>query len=676
MTLQKVALKRNQRPFVAMTGAGVRRKCASGNGAAADGECAACRQKREAVLQRVVVNATPVNDAPVIHDGSRSAARPLDADTRAFMEPRFGHDFGHVRIHTDAEAAASAKAVNARAYTIGDHVTFAAGAYQPARETGRRLLAHELVHVVQQQHVPAVGKEPSVRVGAPDDPAEREADRAADLLVGQDCPRALSAPRYNFLAPSVPTLQRDPAETQVRVDATGYTTINQLPQGKGGSGAVVYEYSAHAKNAPADKDITKPGSPFNISLPLLVYPPAVLDPPKVDLFVFFHGMRADYGEGGSQGSEPIAIWTHLKEAVAGTNRLGIAPQAPKTWRLWDTKVDDPDNKGKKKTERVWDPATAQWDEALANVGFDGLIKIALDRLSRDLKLSPPLVPGEIHVAGHSAGGIGITEATNRDAGAKTYGDLVQDVTLQDAGYSARLDHVMDWFLEGSPGKTVRVLLSQDQGGPPKSAGATRSVLTQWFNVEKINKIIDTKKKSDTLKAEPVTVPDPKDQKPRPGGFVLESQLVVKNKKTGGTQGTMVAFFAPGGGSTDPSGKFHPGGHYETATASMGAAAGAGPKTTGDFLGEAKPGTYRVISKSAAVFEDADLSKPMKRTSAGTGGTSEIVFLPRDTIVEVVVLQIEKPEKETARYVARIKTNGVEGWTSLTSLAQATAPMKN
>ena len=303
--------------------------------------------------------------------------------------------------------------------------------------------------------------------------------------------------------------------------------------------------------------------PFDITLPLLVYPPAILDPAKVDLFVFFHGMRADYGEGKEkQGSEPIALWTHLQEAVAGTDRLGIAPQAPATWRIWKEK---------------WEPATAQWHEALANTGFDGLVKIALDGLKRDLGLSTPLVPGEIHVAGHSAGGLGIIGATSRGAGAKAYGDMVQDVTLQDASYGFAWRPLMDWFLEGSPGKTVRVLISQKVGGTPASPGDTRSALINWFNVEKINEIIATKKKSDTLKAESVGVPDPKDQKPRPGGFVLESQLIVKNLKTGATQGTMVAFFAPGGG------------HYETTTASMGAAAAAGPKTTTDFLGETKTG---------------------------------------------------------------------------------------
>ena len=79
-----------------------------------------------------------------------SPGRPLDESARAFMEPRFGHDFGDVRIHADDQAARSARSVDALAYTVDHHVVFGAGAYDAASESGRRLLAHELAHVVQQ----------------------------------------------------------------------------------------------------------------------------------------------------------------------------------------------------------------------------------------------------------------------------------------------------------------------------------------------------------------------------------------------------------------------------------------------------------------------------------------------------------------------------------------------
>ena len=87
---------------------------------------------------------------PIVHDAIRSPGQPLDVETRAFMEPRFGHDFSNVRIHTDAKAAESARAVNAFAYTVGSDVVFGKGHYAPETATGKRLIAHELTHVVQQ----------------------------------------------------------------------------------------------------------------------------------------------------------------------------------------------------------------------------------------------------------------------------------------------------------------------------------------------------------------------------------------------------------------------------------------------------------------------------------------------------------------------------------------------
>ncbi len=72
------------------------------------------------------------------------------------MEPRFGHDCGSVRVHTDARAAESAQAVNALAYTVGNGIVFDAGEYAPATPDGQRLLAHELAHVVQQERGPVV----------------------------------------------------------------------------------------------------------------------------------------------------------------------------------------------------------------------------------------------------------------------------------------------------------------------------------------------------------------------------------------------------------------------------------------------------------------------------------------------------------------------------------------
>jgi len=83
-------------------------------------------------------------------EGLRGGGEPLSESVRAFFEPRFGHDFSRVRVHSDARAAASAQSVNALAYTIGTDVVFAAAQFSPATTQGRKLLAHELTHVVQQ----------------------------------------------------------------------------------------------------------------------------------------------------------------------------------------------------------------------------------------------------------------------------------------------------------------------------------------------------------------------------------------------------------------------------------------------------------------------------------------------------------------------------------------------
>lgn len=86
----------------------------------------------------------------IVHDVLRSPGQPLEASTRTLMESRFGHDFSRVRVHADTQAAESARAVNAQAYTVGSQIVFGAGQYAPVMSEGRQLLAHELAHVVQQ----------------------------------------------------------------------------------------------------------------------------------------------------------------------------------------------------------------------------------------------------------------------------------------------------------------------------------------------------------------------------------------------------------------------------------------------------------------------------------------------------------------------------------------------
>ncbi len=181
----------------------LQRKCACGQHTPGGGECEECRRKRTGTLQRSAIRPSAMEEAPpIVHEVLRSPGHPLDPAARDLLEPHFGQDFSRVRlrtgglpgpqgrlavnrpddsfeqeadrlaervtqggdsdetgsrydfsgvrIHADAAAAESARAVGALAYTAGRDVVFAAGQYAPASAAGRELLAHELTHVVQQ----------------------------------------------------------------------------------------------------------------------------------------------------------------------------------------------------------------------------------------------------------------------------------------------------------------------------------------------------------------------------------------------------------------------------------------------------------------------------------------------------------------------------------------------
>jgi hypothetical protein len=130
------------------TAAGVQRKCScSGSGS----KCSQC-QEDEPMVQRAAASPTaPRHAPPIVNQALQGPGGPLDASTRAFMEPRFGQDFSDVRIHADGPSGDAADAIDAVAYTVGRDVVFAHGTYQPSSDRGRKLLAHELTHVVQQR---------------------------------------------------------------------------------------------------------------------------------------------------------------------------------------------------------------------------------------------------------------------------------------------------------------------------------------------------------------------------------------------------------------------------------------------------------------------------------------------------------------------------------------------
>ena len=193
-------LQTSDRPKPAITpvasGHGLQRQCACGHHTAAGGECESCRKKRTGELQRAAINSAPMPEAPtIVHEVLRSPGQPLDAATRSYMEPRFGHDFSGVRIHTGARAAQSARAVNALAYTVGHDIVLNNDRAATSGPSDRFILAHELAHVVLQGEQFSSG---ALRVAPAHDSAEAEADSAARAVLSQNRRPALEQTEHRL----------------------------------------------------------------------------------------------------------------------------------------------------------------------------------------------------------------------------------------------------------------------------------------------------------------------------------------------------------------------------------------------------------------------------------------------------------------------------------------------
>ena len=143
------------------------------------GEC----EHEENELHRHASGPAPQDVPGIVHDVLGSSGTPLPEDARRDMQRRLGHDFAAVRIHTDAQAAEAADAVRARAFTVGQRVAFGRGQFDPTSSTGREVLAHELVHTIQQRHQPRPASGPALAVSDPFSAAEREAESVAEAAI-------------------------------------------------------------------------------------------------------------------------------------------------------------------------------------------------------------------------------------------------------------------------------------------------------------------------------------------------------------------------------------------------------------------------------------------------------------------------------------------------------------
>lgn len=183
------------------------------------GACENCRKGQS--LQRQALDEREPSTVPsVAHDVLRSPGVPLDPTTRSFMESCFGHNFSRVQVHTDARAVESARAVRASAYTVRHHIVFGAGQYAPHSTAGRKLLAHELVHVIQQGGDHRSETTGSVQWGSANLLQEQEADRVSEHIAGGNALNTQPSP----LAASSAQLQRQPnptAQLNLTIDEQG-----------------------------------------------------------------------------------------------------------------------------------------------------------------------------------------------------------------------------------------------------------------------------------------------------------------------------------------------------------------------------------------------------------------------------------------------------------------------
>jgi hypothetical protein len=170
-----------------------------------------------------------------------SPGSPLEPALRQDMEQRFGYDFSRVRVHSSGAAERSAQDVSAHGYTVGHHMVFGAGRFAPGTYEGRRLIAHELTHVVQQQRLPL----PAARgVSAPGDFHKRQAGTVAEALVrsGNSAPLLDSGPR-----PISHSLQRQPAPRPAPRPLRYDRTVYHLPAVPAGQTAASLKQQLNTK---------------------------------------------------------------------------------------------------------------------------------------------------------------------------------------------------------------------------------------------------------------------------------------------------------------------------------------------------------------------------------------------------------------------------------------------
>jgi uncharacterized protein DUF4157 len=186
--------------------------------------CAECADEHDGALRRSP--AAPGEHAevpPIVHEVLRAPGQPLDAATRAFMEPRFGRDFGEVRIHYGPRADAAATSIKARAFTVGRDITFADRQYRPGTREGAKLLAHELAHTAASD----------------EGLARRQVESGCPMVEpgAHPCPSEAPPPPEDFCQPF--DKDKDKAKKLALADRDGDQTLGSVPYGGISKGEMV-----------------------------------------------------------------------------------------------------------------------------------------------------------------------------------------------------------------------------------------------------------------------------------------------------------------------------------------------------------------------------------------------------------------------------------------------------
>jgi hypothetical protein len=520
------------------------------------------------MLARPVSRSAPVS----VREALRSPYQPLGAGTRAVMQPRFGHDFGKVRVHADQQAGESAQALDARAYTVGPDVVFAPGQYAPGSPSTNALLMHELAHVVQQSAAPADDR--SLAIGSPADAEEREAHAVQNAyLAGGPVPRLSPArpaihrqpappsgkapstitdpaafirtPDFKLTRDRVPVGTRvDVLETKITAQGTfvnvvehgtgkvfGWTARSNLGEAAYAKAGANFVYEARVAPATGHPDM----------LPVMVYLSPTFDGTTADIVVYFHGDAADYAAdiANNYTRENPAIGMDLKAVMKGSNQIIIAPQV----------------------NVLGGDMKSPWN-TLGAGDYESIVQTVLTNLKIDLGLKAPIPRGAFSIAGHSGGGKALGQAT-KDLDPTGRG--VADVTLVEAGYgggegdrgvfSKSFVLARDWLLEGRPGKVIRVITKATSVGTdtrhaiennprpdPKDPTKTEAGRIPVLGLAGVKTAIKAKKLDADLQADQTDIAS--DPKTRTGGMQLIRTIVVSRKKDpdkGKVQGTIFVF---------------------------------------------------------------------------------------------------------------------------------------